>query len=599
MYVAPVEEIAFTLRHVAEMEVGTETAGGDTLSGDVLDAILGEAGRFAGEVLAPLNAIGDRNGSSLVDGAVTTPPGWIEAYAQWCAGGWNSLSGPVEFGGQGLPTALSAAVQEMWNSAAMAFAVCPMLSAGAVEAIQQHGSDELKAIYLGKLVSGEWTATMNLTEPQAGTDLGAITTRAEPAGEGTYRLFGEKIFITYGEHDLTQNIVHTVLARLPDAPAGTRGISMFLAPKFLPGEATGPGLRNDIVCTRLEEKLGIHASPTCAMSYGTGTAHSGLDTPGAVGWLIGEENRGLNHMFTMMNNARLMVGIEGVGIAERATQLATAYAVERRQGRSVSWQGEGPSPIIGHPDVRRMLMTMRGLTAAARALCLACAHAIDKAGSDQEGGEYWRNRADLLTPIAKAFATDCGVEAASLGIQIHGGMGYIEESGAPQLLRDARIAPIYEGTNGVQAVDLVTRKLPRDGGDAVRAYLGELRTIVSSVETANRADLAGISDRLTAALNELDSATRHLLAIMENGRIDEALAAATPYLRLFGIATGGTLLAKGALATPVASTPAEALRVAVARAFAAQEGPAALGLGEAVRNGAAVTASISAEILSP
>jgi alkylation response protein AidB-like acyl-CoA dehydrogenase len=459
MYRAPVSEIAFTLRHVAGL--GSALADGvfPELSDDVLRAVLDEAGRFASERLAPLNAVGDREGARLENGAVRTPPGWAGAYSDWQHAGWNGLAAPESAGGEGLPIVVSAATQEMWNGACMAFALCPMLTGGAIEALLKHGTDELRHLYLPKLVSGEWTATMNLTEPQAGSDVGALNARAEPRGDGGYRVFGQKIYITYGDHDLADNIIHMVLARLPDAPAGSRGISLFLVPKRLVRADGSLGERNDLFPSGLERKMGIHGSPTCTMIYGDGRFGG---EPGALGWLVGQPNRGLACMFTMMNNARLMVGIEGVGLAERALQGAVAYASERRQGRAPGADGTGMSPIAVHPDVRRMILTMRGLTGAARAICYSCAFATDMAVRTGRGD--WQARADLLTPVAKAFSTDIGFEVASLGVQVHGGAGYIEETGATQVLRDARIATIYEGTNGIQAIDLVTRKLPVAGG---------------------------------------------------------------------------------------------------------------------------------------
>ncbi len=502
-------------------------------------------------------------------------PGWRETYAAWCAGGWNGIAAPEEAGGQGLPLTLSAATQEMWNGAAMAFALCPMLTMGAIEALGRHGTETLKARYLPRIVSGEWTATMNLTEPHAGSDVGALRTRAEPRGDGSYRLFGQKIFITYGEHDLTENIVHMVLARLPGAPAGSKGISLFLVPKFLAGEDGSIGPRNDVFCASLERKLGIHASPTCTMLYGDGKFG---DEPGAIGWLIGEENRGLAAMFTMMNNARLMVGIEGVGLAENALQQAVGYALERRQGRAPGASGGEMSPIAEHPDIRRMLLEMRALTGAARAICYTAALASDiGTRADQAGGEIlgrtaadWQARAELLTPVAKAFSTDMGFHAASLNVQVHGGMGYIEETGAAQTLRDARIAQIYEGTNGIQAIDLVTRKLPRGDGAVLRDYVAELRDIAEKARAVNRPDFGEMGNRVGAALDELEAASAHLLSLIGEGKQAEALAGATPYLRLFGLAAGGAYLAKGALAGMADSTPQAAARIATARFMAEQ-----------------------------
>jgi len=560
MYRAPVEEITFTLKHVAGMKAALDAGLLGDLSEDLADAILAEAGRFAGDEIAPLYKAGDEHGAVLHENAVTTPPGWKELYRRWADGGWNALSGPVEFGGQGLPLMLGVAALEMWNSGSMAFAIGPTLTMGAVEALDKHASDELKAIYLEKLVSGEWMGTMNLTEPQAGSDLAALRTRAERAGGGTYRIFGQKIFITYGEHDLTGNIVHLVLARLPDAPAGTRGISLFLVPKFLVGPDGSPGARNDVFCASIEHKLGIHGSPTCTMIYGDGFAKD--REPGAVGWLVGEENRGLACMFTMMNNARLAVGMQGVAVAEAACQKALAYARERRQGRAVGYEGPGMAPIVHHPDVQRDLLTMKALTWTARAIAYSCAHALDLARAGGEKAGFWQERANLLTPIAKAFSTDVGVEVASRGVQVHGGMGFIEETGAAALLRDARIAPIYEGTNGIQAIDLVTRKLPQSGGEHIRGYIGELRAEVDALRTSNLDGLGRSADLLDRAVADLEAATEALLARQAAGETEAALAGATPYLRLFALASGGALLARGAVASGAAE------RVALCRFFA-------------------------------
>ncbi|ANT50533.1 acyl-CoA dehydrogenase [Mesorhizobium amorphae] len=546
MYRAPVEDIAFTLKHVAGLKPALEAGTFGDLGEDLVDAILAEAGRFATDEVAPLYKIGDVQGAVLKDAAVTMPPGWKDLYRRWIEGGWNALSGPEDYGGQGLPTMLGVAALEMWNSAAMAFGIGPTLTMGAVEALDKHASEALKAKYLAKLVSGEWMGTMNLTEPQAGSDLAALRSRAEPAGDGTYRIFGQKIFITYGEHDFTDNIIHLVLARLPDAPAGTRGISLFLVPKFLVGDDGALGARNDVFCSGLEHKLGIHASPTCTMIYGDGFAGA---KPGAIGWLIGEENKGLACMFTMMNNARLCVGMQGVAVAETATQKAIAYANERRQGKASDFAGAGMAPIVHHPDVQRNLLTMQALTQIARAISYSCAHAIDRARvAEGEAAANWRDRANLLTPLAKAFSTDVGVDVASLGVQVHGGMGFIEETGAAALYRDARIAPIYEGTNGIQAIDLVARKLPLGGGEHVHRYIGELKAVADAVRVSNVAGFGRTADNLDRALADLDAATRFLQKLLADGRSDEALAGATPYLRLISLAAGGAYLAQGALA---------------------------------------------------
>jgi len=547
MYRAPVGDIAFTLKHVAGLDAAIADGALGELSEDLVEAILTEAGRFASEEVAPLYKVGDEQGAVLKDHAVTMPDGWKALYQRWTEGGWNALSGPEEFGGQGLPMMLGVAALEMWNSGAMAFGIGPTLTMGAVEAIEKHASAGLKQKYLGKLVSGEWMGTMNLTEPQAGSDLAALKARAVRADDGTYRIFGQKIFITYGEHDLTDNIVHLVLARLPDAPPGVKGISLFLVPKFLVFDDGSLGPRNDVFCSGLEHKLGIHASPTCTMIYGDGFV-KGRES-GAVGWLVGEENKGLACMFTMMNNARLAVGMQGVAVAETAFQKARAYAGERRQGKAATYQGDGMAPIIHHPDVQRTLLTMQALTQIARSIAYCCAHALDMAHAGEgEAQRHWQERANLLTPVAKAFSTDTGVEVASLGVQVHGGMGFIEETGAAALLRDARIAPIYEGTNGIQAIDLVTRKLPQSGGAHVVNYFKELRAIVESVRQANTEGFGGTADRLDAALDDLGEATDFLLAAQRDGRQQEALAGATPYLRLFALAAGGVYLAKAALA---------------------------------------------------
>ncbi|MCE6074863.1 acyl-CoA dehydrogenase [Agrobacterium vitis] len=546
MYKAPVEEIAFTLKQVAGMAQALEEGRFGDLSEDLTDAILEEAGRFAANEIAPLAANGDRQGAKLVDGKVQLPDGWADLYRRWAEGGWNGLVAEERYGGQGLPHLLNVAALEMWNSGSMGFALGPTLTMGAAESLTAHGSDALKEKFLHRIVSGEWMATMNLTEPHAGSDLGVMKTRAERRDDGSYRIFGQKIYITWGEHEATGNIIHLVLARLPDAPAGTRGISLFLVPKFLVGDDGSLGARNDLHCHSLEHKLGIHGSPTCTMIYGDGKFGS---EPGAIGYLIGEENKGLACMFTMMNNARLAVGMQGVAIAEAATQLATAYARERTQGKAPGWTGAGMSPIIEHPDVARTLLTMKALTQGARAICYSCAHAIDMSHhSEGDEARHWQARAAFLTPIAKSFATDIGVDVASMGIQVHGGMGFIEETGAARLLRDARIAPIYEGTNGIQAIDLVVRKLPLGEGTHVRGFLSELKALAVAVDASNQPGFGETATRLLAAIRDLEDATEYLLARLGEGAQAEALAGATPYQRLFGLTLTGAYLAKGALA---------------------------------------------------
>jgi alkylation response protein AidB-like acyl-CoA dehydrogenase len=552
--------MSFALKYGAALLPALEEGFFGDLTVDDVEAILAEAGRMAAEVIAPLDRVGDQVGATFKDGVVTTAPGWKEAYRAWCEGGWNGLASPTEWGGQGLPQTVNAACAEMWNGASMAFGLGPLLTMGAIDALDAHGSEALKRAYLEKLVTGEWTGTMHLTEPQAGSDVGALRTRAVRAGDGTYRIIGQKIFITYGEHDLTDNIIHFVLARLPDAPPGTRGISLFLVPKFLLNADGTPGARNDVRAHSIEHKLGVHASPTCTMVFG--------DHGGATGFLIGRENAGMSAMFTMMNRARLAVGLQGVGIAERATQQAVAYARERRQGRTPAMPATESAPIIAHPDVKRMLMTMRALTQAARSICYATAMALDRAerGSDEATREAAHARASLLTPLAKAFSSDIGIEVASLGVQVHGGMGFIEETGAAQFYRDARIAAIYEGTNGIQAIDLVTRKLPLGGGAAVETYLGELRAIVEAVNATNDPSLGWSGLRLEEALASLTRATHWMLAQLDKG-VDEALAGATPYLRLFAVAVGGCLLAQQALAALRLNADAGS-RTALARFFA-------------------------------
>jgi acyl-CoA dehydrogenase len=540
-YSAPVDDIVTALKTVADLDARLANGLYPGLDSETIRAVIEQAGHFAADVLAPLNWSGDRAGSKWVDGVVTTPPGFREAYKQFVEGGWSALPCPEEFGGQGLPEIVSVSVCEIWNSANLAFGLCPLLTQGAIHAIETGGSDSMKATYLPKMVSGEWTGTMNLTEPHAGSDLSGLKTRAEKQSDGTYKITGTKIFITCGEHDMADNIIHLVLARLPDAPAGTRGISLFLVPKFLLTADGGIGARNDVICAGIEHKLGILASPTCVMKFG--------EQGGAIGYLVGEENRGLQNMFVMMNSARLAVGMQGVAIAERATQRAVQYAKDRPQGQAAAHKGPGMAPIIHHADVRRMLLTMKAMTQAARMICLATAGELDVAAksSDPTVAQAARHRAALLTPVAKAFATDIGCEVASLGVQVHGGMGFVEETGAAQYMRDARILPIYEGTNGIQAIDLVARKLPLEGGAVMAAYLGEIAETCAKVQASNRPDFGRMGDKLNEGLGVLEAASQWMgRALVENP--DAALAGATPYLRVFGLVAGGTYLAKAALA---------------------------------------------------
>ncbi|CAN5177030.1 acyl-CoA dehydrogenase [soil metagenome] len=535
-YRAPVRDLAFALDAIADIGALSGTGAFPDFDADLMGAVLEAAGQFSEEVLAPLNRIGDQKGAQYANGAVTAAPGFADAYQQFAAGGWTGLTASTEAGGQALPKALELAAYETVHSANMAFGLCPMLSLAAIEALEIHGTEEQKTVYLPRLVSGEWTGAMVLTEPGAGSDLGALTTTATPNGDGTYALNGQKIFITWGDHDATPNIVHMVLARLPDAPAGPKGISLFLTSKFEVKADGSLGSRNDFRPVGIEHKLGIHASPTCVMSY-----------EGARATLVGQPNQGLSHMFVMMNAARLAVGVEGVGVAEAAYQHALAYALDRRQGRSI-WTGEANAPIFDLPDVRRMLSIMKARIEAARAICLSTGVAADlaKHAATDDLRKAWKGREDLFTPIAKAWSTDVGVEVASMGVQIHGGMGFIEETGAAQYYRDARIAPIYEGTNGIQAMDLVGRKLSMDGGASARALIAEMKASQSALAKL----LPGKpSARFATAVEALEDATLWILdAKADAARGADVPAAADAYLKLLGDVVGGWMLAKGALA---------------------------------------------------
>ena len=516
-YTAPLDEIAFALRHIAALDDLAQLPAWTDIGLDHTEDLLAEAGRLASEVIAPTNRVGDQVGSVLDDhGNVITPEGFRMAYQQFISGGWTAVSASTEHGGAGFPLVVDLAIQEMVTSANMAFSLCPMLSQSAIGALSAHGSLDQQDRWLPLLISGEWTGTMLLTEPQAGSDVGALTTRAEPQADGTYRLWGQKIFITYGEHDMADNILHCVLARTPDAPVGTRGISLFIVPKFLTGDDGALAARNAIRCIGLEHKVGIHGSPTCVME---------LD--GAVGEMVGEEHQGMRQMFTMMNKARLLVGLEGLAIAERALQQATDFAAERRQGRRSDTEAGAQAPIDQHPDVRRMLLDMRARTEAMRGLLFINAAAADRAAQDPDPDrrQLAQQRRDLLIPVSKAWCTDQGVEVASLGIQVHGGMGFIEETGAAQHWRDSRIAPIYEGTNGIQAIDLVGRKLSMDNG----------------------APLAGLLDEMTGLDKNLDQA---VAAVADAARWlgdhpgDDALAGASPFLQMLGLTVGGWVMAQ-------------------------------------------------------
>lgn len=574
-YRAPIRHMGFTLDHIIGYgEVAALPAFAEA-GREVAEAVLQEAGRFASDILDPLRRVGDLEASVLENGVVKTPEGFREAYAQYVEAGWNSLSADADYGGQGLPFVLAAAMMEMFTSANMAFALCPMLGQGAVEALVAHGDDAIRSRYIPKLISGEWSGTMNLTEPQAGSDLGALRTRATPRGDGTYLIEGQKIFITWGEHDMAENIVHLVLARLPDAPEGTKGISLFIVPKFLLNEDGTPGQRNDLRVVSLEHKLGIHASPTCVMSFG--------DNGNCIGYLVGEENKGMRFMFTMMNHARVNVGIQGISQAELAFQQAYEYARERIQGVAIGNEAAGRSPIIEHADVRRMLYSIRSMTEAARAIAYLNAKAMDLAAhaADEEERFWNQGLADLLTPLTKAYGSDVGFEAASLAVQVHGGMGYIEETGVAQTLRDARIAQIYEGTNGIQAMDLVGRKLGEDGGEHWQALFTRIDNFVAALPEDG--DLGAMREALGEAMIALRFATTWLMD-QRGSNMRAVAAAATPYLRLFASTVGAWLLAVGAENAErllrEGADDAEFLRsrIAVARFYAEQMLPPAAAL---------------------
>jgi len=537
VYKPPLRDIRFVLDHVVDLATVSSWPGFEHVDPDLTRGVLEEAGRFMSRVIAPLDRQGDLEGATHhSDGSVTLPASFRSAYAGFVEAGWNAVKSPVEYGGHGFPAVVAIAVQEMLTSSCMAFSLCPMLTQGGALLVEQYGSEDHKSVYLEKLVSGAWSGAMVLSEPQAGTDLGAIRTRAEPQDDGTWRISGTKIFITWGEHDLTENIVHFVLARTADSPPGTRGLSVFMVPKFLPDSEGRPGIKNDVTCVSIEHKIGINASPTCVLAFG--------ERDGAVGYLLGNEHDGLKTMFTMMNDARLHVAAEGLGISERALQLAGAFASSRVQGRAIGSSEGAGSPIIDHPDVRRNMLTIRSHTEAMRGLLYDNAARFDaeRHHPDPAAAKRAGDIGRLLTPMAKAWCTDVGVDMASLGIQIHGGMGYVEETGAAQLWRDARIGPIYEGTNGVQAIDLVTRKLPTGGGSAVHAYLDEIEEVAQSAAAVG---LTGMADNLATAREALATATAWLLDARQP---TDRLAGATPYLRMFGMVAGARYLTAAAVA---------------------------------------------------
>ncbi len=587
---APVRDLSFSLVEAAGVGRLADSGAFPDFDLEIMDAVLAAAGQFADEVLAPLNRPGDQHGATYANGAVTAAPGYAEAYRQFAEGGWTGLAAEPEHGGQGLPNALAQAAYETFHAANMAFGLCPMLSLAAIEALQTVGSERQKSLYLPRLVSGEWTGAMVLTEPQSGSDLGTLRATATPNGDGTYSLSGQKIFITWGDHDAAPNILHLVLARLPDAPAGSKGISLFLAPKFMVADDGSLGARNDFRPVGVEHKLGIHASPTCVMSY-----------EGATAELVGEPNQGLAHMFIMMNAARLAVGVEGVGIAERAFQQALGYAQERRQGRS-AWTGEASAPIFDHPDVRRMLAVAKAKIEAARGICLSTAVAADMAhaAATEDERRRWKAREDLMVPIAKAWSTDMACEVASLGVQVHGGMGYIEETGAAQHYRDARITPIYEGTNGIQAMDLTGRKLGMDGGAAAGMLIAEASEAAAGLREADDARLSGCAEALAAAAGAAAEATAWLLERKGSAPAD-VLAGSSAYLKLMGDMAGGLMLARGALGARrrlgAGEGPAEYLegKIELLRVYASAVLPHATGHAAEVMQGDGALKALSAE----
>jgi 3-(methylthio)propanoyl-CoA dehydrogenase len=537
-YVAPLKDMQFVMKHVVGLDQVNTLPGWDEVTEDVVDAILEEAAKFAGEVLSPLNASGDKAGAKWQNGEVASAPGFKDAYWQFVNGGWGNIVAPVEFGGQGLPALLSTPVEEMWGSANIAFKLCPMLTLGAVEALHRNASDALKQRYLPNMVSGKWTGTMNLTEPQAGSDLSLVRTKAVAQADGTYRLTGQKIFITYGDQDYTENIIHAVLARIEGAPEGVKGISLFVVPKFLVKPDGTLGERNGVKCVSLEHKLGIHASPTAVMAYDS-----------AAGYLVGEPNRGLEYMFVMMNAARFGVGLEGVSLSERAYQRARDWARERQQGRPVGVAGAAKTaPIIQHPDVKRMLLTMKASAEAARALAYEVASLLDRSRKHPDEGERRRCHAvvDLLIPVVKGWSTETAVEVASLGIQVHGGMGFIEETGAAQYLRDARISTIYEGTTGIQANDLVGRKVGREAGATMKGFIAEMRKVPAELAKQGDTQLRAIGKRLERALGDLERATEWIATVFATDPGSVA-AGSVYYLKLTGLTVGGWMMARSAL----------------------------------------------------
>jgi 3-(methylthio)propanoyl-CoA dehydrogenase len=589
-YSAPLKEMQFALRELVDLPRLLRLPGYESVDPDILTSVLEEAAAFAGNVLSPLNVVGDRSGARYESGNVRTAQGWRAAYDQFAGNGWNGLALPTAIGGHGVPAVVAANAEEMWHAANAAFALCPMLTRSAIEAMEIAGGEELKQRYLPNMVAGRWTGTMVLTEPQAGSDLAAVKTRATRQSDGTYRINGQKIFITYGEHDLTDNIIHMVLARIPSAPAGIKGISLFVVPKFLVNADGSLGERNDLRCLSIEHKLGIHGSPTCVMQYGSDSAG---DSQGAKAWLIGQENRGLEYMFIMMNMARFSVGVQGLGLAERAYQRALRFARERRQGAEAGQKGAQSVAIIRHPDVRRMLLTMKSTIEAMRGLACVVAEATDHGRLNPDAGERQsaQERVALLTPVIKGWCTESAIELTSLGIQVHGGMGFIEETGAAQHLRDARITAIYEGTTGIQANDLIGRKLIRDDGQAALRLIDAMSRVQAEAASSSNPHIRAIAKSLEKALGALDEATRF---VVERGRADlpTALCAATPMLNLWGIVAGGWQQTRAALAAArrlearEGDLPFYEARILSARFYADNILPRASGLAAAALHGA-------------
>ncbi len=585
-YNAPIRDMQFVMRELADLDAVAALPGCEDASPDVVDAILEEAGKFANGVLAPLNRAGDTIGAKWDNGVVTTVPGWKDAYTQFAEAGWTALACEPEFGGQGLPKLVSTAVMEMWKSANMAFSLCPMLTTGAIEAISLCGTDAQKADYLPKMVSGEWTGTMNLTEPQAGSDLAAVRSRAVPQGDGTYKVFGQKIFITYGEHDMTDNIIHLVLARLPDAPEGVKGISLFVVPKFLLNADGTPGERNDVHCVSIEHKLGIHGSPTAVLAFG--------DNGGAIGTLVGEANRGLEYMFVMMNEARFAVGMEGLALSERAYQQALAYAKDRVQGTEAGVRGGPKVSILHHADVRRLLMNMKSTTEAMRALAYVVGSATDMAHYHADQAVRARSQAfvDLMIPVVKGWCTENANLITSDGVQVHGGMGFIEETGAAQHYRDARITAIYEGTTAIQANDLIGRKIAREGGLTAKALIAEMRKVEAQLAEAAGDEFAAIRKSLSAGVTAVEEAVDYIVATYGKD-IKAASVGSVPFLKLLGIVAGGWQMARAALvsARRLAEGSGDAsfykTKITTARFYADHVLSQAPGLAYTVVNGAA------------